>query len=119
LPVPFPEDDREREGAEEIAELIGKSVQATAVLLTKHRAGPAYKFAGKWRMCPSDWYAWRDEQVRATLAKGAERAAKPVNTTPIRVREHLRRRGWSNRSAADASAAALSALAQGDGTAPK
>ena len=109
LPIPsFPrDDDAELEGADAIAEFLGKTKQETAALLSRHRAGPAFKFAGKWRMKPSEWYAWRQAQIEANLAKGAQR--KPVNTQPIQVRAHTRKRGWRGSSAASEPVAPLAA----------
>jgi hypothetical protein len=109
LPIPsFPrDDDAELEGTEAIAEFLGKTKQETAALLSRHRAGPAFKFAGKWRMKPSEWYAWRQKQIEANLAKGA--AWKAANTQPIQVKAHNRKRGWRGSSAAADAPAAISA----------
>jgi len=114
LPAPLPEDDdRERECAQEIAELIGKSPQATAVLLTRNRAGPAYKFAGKWRMRPSRWRQWRQEQEDATLAKGEETPA----TRKTKSAQHILRQQRRTRSGvSDAPLTAAPAIAAADGT---
>jgi hypothetical protein len=102
LPV-LPEDeddDREREGAVQIAALIGKPIYATQALLLRGRVPGAYKFADKWRLRPSVWRRWRDEQEAASIA----RATAPIqhNSQPIRVRSHLRqpRRAYGTDTAA-------------------
>jgi hypothetical protein len=113
--LPIPEDDDcEREGAEEIAEIIGKTPQATAVLLSRRRAGPAYKFAGKWRMRPSDWHRWRQQQIDAVLAKGAERNDEPIQVRAHQVKAHQRRRGWRGSSGAAEPVALTAAAAKRD-----
>jgi hypothetical protein len=96
LPVLPEEDDRELEGAAQIAALIGRPILATQALLTRGRVPGAYKFADKWRLRPSVWRKWRDEQEAASIARAME---PPKPQPPIRVRSHLRqRRGWRSGS---------------------
>jgi hypothetical protein len=111
LPVnTLPEDDdRPRVGAEEIAELIHKSPDDTAYLLTKKQL-PAVKIGGKWHMLPSRWYRFLDEMADATLAEGAAMRRRPKTRAPRKAQPVTRRqRGWRGSSAASDAPLPLSA----------
>jgi len=69
--LPPEDDDRPRDGADEISQLIGKTVKQTEYILGRKPRPtiPAFKFNGMWRLVPSHWYKWQEQQAFANLAE--------------------------------------------------
>jgi hypothetical protein len=92
--LPPKDDDRPRDGANEISQLIGKTVKQTEYILGRKPRPtiPAFKFNGMWRLVPSHWYKWQEQQAFANLAEVEQRCLEEEDRAEKERRQVSRQR---------------------------